>query len=295
MYMPAIRLAACAMMALIAVFAGPNSAVAQDENPVVATVNGEEIRRNEVIDAIRRMPQQIQQMPPEILIPAIAERLVDSRLMAARGYAENLQENEEVMARVADAEREIVQGFWIEQAISSRITEEAVAAAYAEMLAANPPAEEISARHILVETEDEGKALIERLKGGEDFVALATEASIGPSGPTGGDLGYFTKDQMVPTFADAAFAMDSGAFSDVPVQSQFGWHVILVEDRRMTPAPGLEEVREQLEGGLADEVFREIVAELREGADIVVFGPNGEVPEAPESSETSETPETPAN
>lgn len=287
MHMPAIRLAACAMMALIAVLAGPPPAVAQDENPVVATVNGDEIRRNEVIEAIRRMPQQIQQMPPDILIPAIAERLVDSRLMAAQGYAENLQDNEEVMALVANAEREIVQGFWVEQAISSRITEEAVAAAYEEMLAANPPAEEVSARHILVETEDQGKALIERLNGGEDFATLAAEASIGPSGPSGGDLGYFTKEQMVQPFAEAAFTMDSGAVSDVPVQTQFGWHVILVEDRRMTPPPSLEAMREELESGLADQYFREIVTELREGADIVVFGPNGEVPEEPETPEPS--------
>lgn len=288
MFMPAIRFVTCAAMALLAVAAGPLPALAQDDNPVVATVNGEEIRRNEVIDAIRRMPQQIQQMPPDILIPAIAERIVDGRLMAAQGYAENVQDNEEVKQRVAEAEREIVQGFWVDQEIAARITEEAVAAAYAEMLAANPPAEEINARHILVETEDEGKALIQRLSDGEDFVALAAEASVGPSGPNGGDLGYFTKEQMVAPFAEAAFAMDVGSISENPVQTQFGWHVIRVEDRRMTPPPTLEQLREQIEGGLAEQSYREIVAELREGADIVLFGPNGEVQEAPEAPEAPE-------
>ena len=279
MSMPAFRLAACAAMAMIAIVAGAPLAAAQDENPVVATVNGEEIRRDEVIDAIRRMPQQIQQMPPEILIPAIAEQLATSRLMAERGYAENLQDSEAVKQRVAEAERSIVQDVWLEQAIDSRMTDESVAAAYAEYVAANPPVEEVSARHILVETEDEGKALIDRLKDGEDFATLASEASIGPSGPSGGELGYFTKEQMVAPFAEAAFSMEPGNHSEVPVETQFGWHVILVEDRRMTAPPSLDDLRPQLEGGLADQYVQEIVEDLREGAEIVVFGPNGEVPE----------------
>lgn len=279
MSMPAFRLAACAAIAIVAIVAGAPFAAAQDENPVVATVNGEEIRRDEVIDAIRRMPPQIQQMPPEILIPAIAEQLATSRLMAERGYAENLQDGEAVKQRVAEAERSIVQDVWLEQAIDSRMTDESVAAAYAEYVAANPPVEEVSARHILVETEDEGKALIDRLKEGEDFATLASEASIGPSGPSGGELGYFTKEQMVAPFAEAAFSMDPGNYSEVPVETQFGWHVILVEDRRMTAPPSLDDLRPQLEGELADQYVQEIVENLREGAEIVVFGPNGEVTE----------------
>ena len=279
MHVPAIRLAASAAMALFVVAAAPLTAAAQDDNPVIATVNSEEIRRDEVLDAIRRMPQQIQQMPPEILIPAIAEQLATSRLMSARGYSENLQDSDAVKQRVAEAERSIVQDVWLEQAIDARMSDASVTAAYEEFLAANPPVEEISARHILVETEEEAIALIGRLDGGEEFAALATEASIGPSGPRGGDLGYFMKEQMVAPFAEAAFAMEPGEYSAAPVETQFGWHVILVEDRRLTASPTLDEMRDQLETGLADQYVQEIVAELREGADIVVFGPNGEVPE----------------
>ena len=276
MFMPANRLAACVALAMLAAFLGPLPAAAQDENPVVATVNGEEIRRDEVISTIARMPAQFQQMPPEILIPAIAEQIATSRLMAARGYEENLQDSEAVKARVAEAERNIVQDVWLQQQIDARISEEAVSAAYEEFLAANPPVEEVSARHILVETEDEGKTLVQRLKDGEDFATLATEASIGPSGPRGGDLGYFTRDQMVAPFGEAAFSMQAGEFSEAPVETQFGWHVILVEDRRFTEQPSLEDLRPQLEGGLADQIVQAIVEELREGADIVVFGPDGE-------------------
>ena len=276
MSIPAIRLVVCVALAMFAVAVGPLPAAAQDENPVVATVNGEEIRRDEVIDAIRRMPAQIQQMPPEILIPAIAEQLATSRLMAAQGYAENLQDTDAVKDRVAEAERSIVQDVWLEKEIDARMSDESIATAYEEFLAANPPVEELSARHILVETEDEGKSLVQRLKDGEDFATLATEASIGPSGPRGGDLGYFTKEQMVPPFAEAAFSMQPGEFSEAPVETQFGWHVILVEDRRFTEPPSLEDMRPQLEGGLADQIVQAIVEELREGADIVVFGPDGE-------------------
>ena len=140
------------------------------------------------------MPAQIQQMPPEILIPAIAEQIATSRLMAARGYEANLQATDAVKERVAEAERNIVQDVWLQQEIDARISDESVTAAYEEFLAANPPVEEISARHILVETEDEGKTLVQRLKDGEDFAELGdAEASIGPSGPRGGDLGYFTQ------------------------------------------------------------------------------------------------------
>ena len=98
-------------------------------------------------------------------------------------------------------------------------------------------------------------------------------------GPSGGELGYFTKEQMVAPFAEAAFSMDPGNYSEVPVETQFGWHVILVEDRRMTAPPSLDDLRPQLEGELADQYVQEIVENLREGAEIVVFGPNGEVTE----------------
>ena len=287
MFKPATRpvtWAACVALAIFAVVLGPLPAAAQDENPVVATVNGEEIRRDEVIDAIRRMPpqlqQQIQQIPPDVLIPGLAREVAIDRLIAARGYADNLQDSEEIKQRVAEAERNIVRDFWLEQSIQERMSEEAVETAYeefvAEYIVANPPQDEVRARHILVETEDEGKSLVERLKDGEDFAELAMELSTGPSGPRGGDLGYFTQEQMVPEFAEAAFSMDAGEFSEAPVQTQFGWHVILVEDRRLTQPPVLEAVREQIEGRLADQYVQEIRASLLEDAEIVVFGPDGE-------------------
>ena len=108
------------------------------------------------------------------------------------------------------------------------------------------------------------------------FADLAAEFSVGPSGPRGGDLGFFTQGQMVEPFAVAAFALQPGEVSATPVETQFGWHVIKVEDRRMTEQPSLEDLRSQLESGLADDVIQGIFAELRDGAEIVVYGPDGE-------------------
>ncbi|MEE8272566.1 MAG: peptidylprolyl isomerase, partial [Alphaproteobacteria bacterium] len=132
------------------------------------------------------------------------------------------------------------------------------------------------ARHILVGTEDEAKDLIDQLNEGAVFADLAAEFSVGPSGPRGGDLGFFNQGQMVEPFAVAAFALQPGEVYATPVETQFGWHVIKVEERRMTEQPSLEDLRSQLESGLADDVIQGIFAELRDGAEIVVYGPDGE-------------------
>ncbi|MEE8272172.1 MAG: peptidylprolyl isomerase, partial [Alphaproteobacteria bacterium] len=171
----------------IALTAWIGASAAQDaDDPIVATVNGQEIRRDQVLEAIQRLPQQIQaNMPLEALVPAIAQQLATSWLMAERGYAENLQDSQEVKDQVAAAERRIVQNVWLDQEVAARIAEDAVDQAYQDYLAANPPSEEVRARHILVGTEDEAKDLIDQLNEGAVFADLAAEFSVGPSGPRG--------------------------------------------------------------------------------------------------------------
>jgi peptidyl-prolyl cis-trans isomerase C len=127
--------------------------------------------------------------------------------------------------------------------------------------------EEVRARHILVPTEDEAKAILVQLKGGADFATLAKEKSKDPGASEGGDLGYFTKDQMVPEFADVAFKLDKGQISD-PVKTQFGWHIIQVEDKRIKPAPTFEQVKPQLENYVAHRAQAELVDTLRKSATI---------------------------
>ena len=127
--------------------------------------------------------------------------------------------------------------------------------------------EEVHARHILVETEDEAKAILEQIKGGADFAALAKEKSKDPGAADGGDLGYFTKDQMVPEFAEVAFKMYPGQLSN-PVKTQFGWHLIKVEDKRQRPVPELEAIKEQIDAYLVRRAQSEYVAKLRQTAKI---------------------------
>ncbi|MGP1397433.1 MAG: peptidylprolyl isomerase [Inquilinaceae bacterium] len=266
--------------AVLAAFLWAVPASAQDgEAPpdrVIATVNGEEIFMSEALRAIQALPPQVRQMPPEMLLPVIADQIAAGRLIAARGYDEGLQDDPEVQERVSEAERSIVQDVWLQRTIADRTTEDAVEEAYQKYVAENPPSEEVRARHILVETEDEAKALITQLDEGADFATLAQEHSTGPSGPNGGDLGYFGQGQMVQPFSDTAFSLAPGEVAAAPVETQFGWHVIKVEDKRLPEPPPLETVRGQIEQDLAQEIIQTVIAELREGAEIVVFGPDGE-------------------
>ena len=269
-----LRATACAMFASAVAF----TAVAQEEEDVVmATVNGHEIMQSDVASAISQLPPEVrQQLAPQVLIPMIADQLATAHLVAERGYADGLNETDEVQERLAAAERRIVQDVWLSRAVAERTNEEAVTALYEEALEAQPPVEEIHARHILLETEEDANAVIDELAAGADFAELAQERSIGPSAAQGGDLGYFREDDMVPAFSEAAFALQADEVSPAPVQSQFGWHIIKVEDRRMTEAPSLEDLRPQLEEQVRQQLTQEILGELRADAEIVILGPDGE-------------------
>lgn len=281
----ALRSAAGAA-ALTLALAGWTPAIAQDdaaasseepaEDRVVAEVNGEPIYESEVMAAMGNLPPQLRQMPPQMVVPMLADQLATGLLIAEQGYAEGLEDSEEVQERLADAERRIVQDVWLSREIEERVTDEAVEEAYQQYLEENPPAEEVHARHILVETKEEAEALIQQLEEGADFATLANENSTDGNGTSGGDLGYFSQEQMVEPFGVAAFAMEPGTVSEEPVETQFGWHVIKVEDKRLSEQPSLEEVRPQVEGDLTQATIREIVDELRADAEIVLFGPDGE-------------------
>lgn len=271
-----IRGVTCAL-ALVAWMA-PAAAEQPAGDPVLATVNGTEIHKSEVEAAIAQLPAQVrQQLPPQMLLPLMADQLATGRLLAEKGYAENLQNTDEVRQRVAQAELRIVQETWLNRQVDARITDAAIEQAYRDYLAANPPAEEVKARHILVASEDDAKALIRQLNNGADFATLARERSTDHgSGVAGGDLGWFKQSEMVAPFSDAAFALQPGSISQQPVQTQFGWHVIEVEDRRMSQPPSLAEVRDQLVAQIRQGVVQQVLTELRSHAQITVFGPDGQ-------------------
>jgi|HigsolmetaAR204D_1030405.scaffolds.fasta_scaffold04716_3 peptidyl-prolyl cis-trans isomerase C len=262
----------------------PTATAEQVEDRLVAEVNGEKIYQSEVLDTIQTLPPQVRQMPVQMLVPLVADQLVTGRLIARKAIDAGLQDSEEVQRRLADAERRIVQEVWLNQQIDEKMTEEAIQAAYQDFLAANPPAEEVRARHILVETEEEARDIIRQLEEGGDFAAIAAEKSKDPGASNGGDLGYFTKDRMVEPFAEAAFALEPGTTSEEPVQTQFGWHVIRVEDRRMQEQPTLEQIRGSLEQDVERQIVQDIVAELRSDAEITVYGPDGNPMAQPEEA-----------
>lgn len=258
-----------------------DAAAPADEDPVVATVNGAPILRSEVIDLISKMPQEYQQYPLEMLVPMMAEQAALRRLVTEQAVASDVASDPAVVAEIKAATDGILGQHWLEQQVDAQLTEEKVQEAYQASLATNAT-EEVQARHILVPTEEEANDIIAQLKEGADFAQLAEERSTDPSAKgQGGELGWFSRAQMVPEFADAAFAMEKGTFSETPVQTQFGWHVILLEDKRTQPPPALEDVRPQIESQLRQQILGDILNGIKSSAQIVVIGAEPPATEAP--------------
>ncbi len=262
-------------LAVLATAMAAFAAAAQDETPAadppVARVNGETILRSEVMAAARNLPAQYQAQLAAVF-PLLVERLVDLKLLGLAAADAGLADDEEVARRLAKQRESIMREVFIERLVEERVSDDAVKAQYEVYLEKNPPKDEVNARHILVENEADARQVIADLDGGAEFEELAKTRSKGPSSAQGGDLGYFTRGDMVPEFSDAAFALEPGKHSRDPVQTQFGWHVIKVEDRRTQPAPAFEELEEQLRNQLAEKAVGDEVRALREKASIEVIG-----------------------
>lgn len=264
----------------------PGMADLSDQTRVVARVNGEDITVGDIIQSAQSLPAQYQQQLP-VIFPALVEREIDMRLLALAGRDQGLADDERVKEMVAAAETAAIRQVYMEQKLDAGITEETLKADYEAYLADNPAEEEVKARHILLEDEEAAKAIIGELDGGADFEALAKEKSTGPSGPRGGDLGYFTAGTMVPEFSEAAFALEPGSYTKAPVKSQFGWHVILVEDKRATAQPSFEELEPQLRQEASQELVEDLAAALRSEAQVEVLAP-APAEEGGESSDKTE-------
>lgn len=259
------------------------------EDPVVATVNGNDVLRSEVLETAEQLPPQYRQQI-DLIFPQLLQRTIDIRLIAAAAEAGGMGDDPEVKRRLEEIRRAVMREVYVEKQVADRISEDMLKERYDAFVEANPPKPEVHARHILVEEETEARDLIGKLDEGADFAELAKEHSIGPSGAQGGDLDYFTKEQMVPAFADAAFALDKGSYSKDPVQTEFGWHVIEVLDRRELPPPSMEEVEDQLFEELSQEAVQDILTELRDGAEIKIVEAPEPAPEAGDEPEASPAP-----
>lgn len=236
---------------------------------VVATVNGEAIRDSDMARIIAQLPENARAIPPETLRPLLLDQMINQKLVLQAAASAKVTESADYARRLAAATERALQEAYFETIVKAQVTDEAIRERYEEFVAANPPEMEVRARHILVKSEAEAKQVIERLAKGESFESLAAALTEDPTGKAnGGDLGYFSKGMMVAPFADAAFAMEAGAVSKEPVQTQFGWHVIKVEDRRPGQAPPLEQLKPQLENQMTQEIIQSHVAELKAKAAI---------------------------
>ncbi|MBW7852166.1 MAG: peptidylprolyl isomerase [Rhodospirillales bacterium] len=269
-----LRARTAALAVLIALGAAPLPLQAADNDPVVAVVNGKQIRKSALVDLQQQLPQ-LRQVPLEMVYEQLLDHLINSEIVTAEARKQKLQDDPKVKERMRQIEAQLMQQAYLSRRIEKEVTPELVKKRYDEFVKANPPQEEVRARHILLEDEAAAKAVIDDIQKGASFEDVAKEKSKGPSAETGGDLGFFTKDDMVPEFAQAAFAMKAGEVSKTPVKTQFGWHVIKVEERRMGQPPKLEELEEQLRGEASEEVVADILQNLRAKAQVKRFQIDG--------------------
>lgn len=230
---------------------------------VMATVNGEDITLGHVISARMSLPQQYQSMPNDVLLQGLVEQLIQQAVLSqAAGEISH-----RAQIQLENERRAIIAGEKLDAIATAAVTEEAIQQVYDADYASAEPTKEWNASHILVETEDEAKALVELLNGGADFAELAKEKSTGPSGPSGGQLGWFGPDMMVKEFEDAVAGMNVGDVS-APVQTQFGWHVVKLNDSRMKGAPSLDEVHDEIVKKLQDDAVQKALNTLMGAATI---------------------------
>ncbi|WP_372620376.1 peptidylprolyl isomerase [Falsiroseomonas sp.] len=250
-------------------------------DPLLARVDGQEIRQSDLEAELNRLPQELRGMPPQMLQPLLLDQMITQKALVAAARAQGLDRDAEVRARIARATEETLQQALLLREVQPLLTEEALRARYQRDIAGRPAQEEVRARHILVPTEQEARAaLAEVRRAGVDFAEVARRRSTGPGSREGGDLGFFKRGDMIPEFEQAAFALQPGQIADDPVRTQFGWHVIKVEDRRAAPAPTFEESREQLRQAAFEQGVSSAVERIRAAANVERLA-GGEAPRAP--------------
>jgi len=253
-------------LGLLATFA----ATAQAEPKVLAKIDGAPITDQDLNDALvdigPGLPEKLE--GPERQ-KYVLDYVIDLRLVAKQALADKLDGGPDFARRLADSHDKLAMESMLGSVAKAATTEEAERKAYDDAAKAQPPEPEVHARHILLPSEEEAKAALARVKAGEDFAKVATELSKDPAGD-GGDLGWFTKDRMVPEFADAAFKLEPGQVSE-PVKSQFGWHIIKVEGKRMKTFPPFEQVKDQAARYVAQKAQTALITSLRDKAKIERF------------------------
>lgn len=278
-------------LALALALAGAPGAFAQPVpatplgDPVVARVDGEPILLSDLAAAARDLPEELRAAPTQMLYPLLLDQMIAGRAVTAAARRAGLDQDAEVRARIRRAEEQELQQAWLSREIASRVTDATIRARYDQEVANRPAEEEVRARHILVPTESEARAALAEIRGGADFTAVAQRRSTGPGAREGGDLGFFRRGDMVPEFAEAAFALQAGQVRENPVRSPFGWHVIKVEERRRAAPPPFEEVSQAIRQQLLEGEVQAAVERARTAARVERFNLDGTAPRATDAAE----------
>ena len=253
----------------------PGGVLVADDDPVVATVNGTKILKSMLVTAQQLLPEQYQKIPLMQIYPALVDTVIDMKLSAADARKKRLHETKEFKVLMSRVEDQMLQRTVLQAEMDKALTEEALKRRYDALIADEKSSTEVHARHILVKTKEEANDIIEQLQNGASFEVTAKEKSTGPSATSGGDLGFFGKGQMVPEFEKAAFSLRKGKFTDTPVKTQFGWHIIKLEDRRKSEPPSFESIKQKLQTEISQETGAEYVSGLRKEAKIERFDLDG--------------------
>lgn len=252
------------------------TAAGEQDDPVVAKVDGTDIKRSEVLGFINSLPPQLRQMPADNLYGLAVDQLISNHIVDRKAGAAKLNDDKEVKEMLAQAHDQIIRNVYLERQVAAQMSDKRLKESYDKIIKAMPDVEEVSARHILVDSEEKAKELLGKIKGGEAFEKLAEENTMDKgTAPNGGDLGYFAKNEMVAPFAEAAFAMKKGEVSKAPVKTDFGWHIIKVEDKRKRAKPAFDAVKPQLEQQARQEIMTELVGKWQKEAKVEKFDAEG--------------------
>ncbi|MBU6497406.1 MAG: peptidylprolyl isomerase [Rhodospirillales bacterium] len=247
-------------------------------DPVVGKVDDQEIHLSDIAEAAQALPDQYRRLPQTVLFPLLLNQAIDRQAVLVLARKQGLDKDPAVIRQMHAAQDDALQNALISHDVSPMADEAAIKARYEKDFANKPGEEEVQARHILVKTRPEAEAIIAQLKKGADFAALAKAHSTDPGGAEGGELGFFKKGDMVPAFSAAAFALKPGEYTQVPVQTQFGWHVIKVEARRAAPPATLAEKHDEIRQVLIKEGIQKVLEEARAGVTVQKFNADGTVP-----------------
>lgn len=249
--------------------AAPALATEAASDPVVAEVNGQKILMSDIEAAYQELPDQYRQLPLSALAKPLLERVIDDVLLQAEAERQGLASDPLVQREIERARGRVLRAALLQKLVDEASTDDRLRATYEAMKSDPAFAQtEYCASHILVDSEDEAKAIIAELKAGADFSGLAKARSKGPTGPKGGDLGCFPAGTMVPEFEAALTALEPGRYTQEPVQSRFGWHVVLLREKT-SKVPGFAEAEPQVREQVARDAIRAHLAERRAAATIV--------------------------